>query len=163
MAVIRQVEEYSPQSLQPSDPSPISTTSMNFSTIEGWETPHTTTDDNTFYSEGELRRVYCDLSPNETFDSNEPKQVSSPSSPTPTPPPPPGQKRKHQFFSWFVRTALFVSQGKIWIRKFYGKVFFSTCTKMFCRKKLPRRVARTKFYVSGDALCRKTDLSKQNC
>ena len=48
MAVIRQDEEDSPQSPEPSDPSPISTLPMNVSTIEGWETQHTTTDDNTF-------------------------------------------------------------------------------------------------------------------
>ena len=50
MAVFRQDEEGSPQSPEASDPSPISTPPMNVSTIEGWETPHTTTDDNTFYS-----------------------------------------------------------------------------------------------------------------
>ena len=49
---------------------------MNLSTIEGWETPHTTTDDNTFYlSENELRRVYWDFSAVETFESNEPRRV----------------------------------------------------------------------------------------
>ena len=31
---------------------------MNLSTIEGWETPHKTTDDNTFYSDDEPRRNY---------------------------------------------------------------------------------------------------------
>ena len=41
---------YSPQSSEPSEPSPISTPPMNLSTIDGWETPYTTTDDNTFYS-----------------------------------------------------------------------------------------------------------------
>ena len=50
MAFIQQDQEDSPQSPEPSDPSPISTPPMNLSTIEGWETPHTTTDDNTFYS-----------------------------------------------------------------------------------------------------------------
>ena len=77
MAVIRQDEEYSPQTPEPSDPFPISTPPMNLSTIEGWEAPNTTTDDNTFFSEGEPRRVYWDISPNETLDSNEPRQVSS--------------------------------------------------------------------------------------
>ena len=48
--VIRQDQEESPQSPEPSDPSPISTPPMNLSTIDGWETTHTTTDDNTFYS-----------------------------------------------------------------------------------------------------------------
>ena len=78
MAVIRQDEEYSPQSLEPSDPSPISTPPMKVNTIEGWETAHTTTDDNTFYSsEDEPEWVYWDFSPDKTFDSNEPKRVSS--------------------------------------------------------------------------------------
>ena len=51
-------DNYSPQSPEPSDPSPISTPPMTFSTIEGWETPHTTTDDNTFFSDKEPRRTY---------------------------------------------------------------------------------------------------------
>ena len=42
-------DNYSPQSPEPSGPSPISTPPMNLSTLDGWETPHTTTDDNTFY------------------------------------------------------------------------------------------------------------------
>ena len=95
MAVIQQDQEDSPQSSEPSDPSPISTPPMNLSTIEGWETPHTTTDDNTFYSsENKPRRVYWDLSPNETFESNEPRRVSAAGSPPSTPPPPPRQKRR---------------------------------------------------------------------
>ena len=50
---------------------------MNLRTIEGWETPHTTTHDNTFYSsENEPRRVYWNFSPDETFDSNERRRVS---------------------------------------------------------------------------------------
>ena len=50
---------------------------MNVSTIEGWETTHTTTDDNTFYSsENEPRKVYWDISSSDTFDSNEPRNVS---------------------------------------------------------------------------------------
>ena len=58
MAVIRQDQEESPQSPELSDLSPISTPPMNISTIEGWETPHTTTDNITFYSsENEPRRV----------------------------------------------------------------------------------------------------------
>ena len=58
MAVIQQDQEDSPQSPEPSDPSPNSTPPMNLSTIEGWETPHTTTEDNTFYSsENEPRRI----------------------------------------------------------------------------------------------------------
>ena len=95
MAVIQEDEEDSPQSPEPSDPSPISTPPMNISTIEGWETPHTTTDDNTFYSsENEPRRVYWDSSPNETFESNEPRQVYPDGSPPSTPPPPPRRKRR---------------------------------------------------------------------
>ena len=94
-AVIQQDQEDSPQSLEPSDPSPISTPPMNLSTIEGWETPHTTTDDNTFYSsENEPRRVYWDFSPNETLESNEPRRVSPVTSPSSTPPPQPRQKRR---------------------------------------------------------------------
>ena len=95
MAVVQQDQEDSPQSPEPSDPSPISTPPMNSSTIESWETPHTTTDDNTFYSsENEPRRVYWDILPSETFDSNEPRRVSFASSPSSTPPPPPRQKRR---------------------------------------------------------------------
>ena len=95
MAVMQQDQEDSPQSPEPSDPSPIWTPPMNLSTIEGWETPHTTTDDNTFYSsENEPRRVYWDFSPNETFESNEPRRVSPAGSPSSTPPPPPRQKRR---------------------------------------------------------------------
>ena len=95
MAVIQQAQEDSPQSPEPSDPSPISTPPMNISTIEGWETPHTTTDDNTFYSsENEPRRVYWDSSPNETFESNEHRRVYPVRSPPSTPPPPPRRKRR---------------------------------------------------------------------
>ena len=46
-AVIRADAEYSPESPEPSIPSPISTPPMNVSSIEGWETTHTTTDDAT--------------------------------------------------------------------------------------------------------------------
>ena len=95
MAVIRRDQEESPQSPEPSDPSPISTPPMNLSTTEGCETPHTTTDDNTFYSsENEPRRVYWDSSPNETFDSNEPRRPYPAGSPPSTPPPLPRKKRK---------------------------------------------------------------------
>ena len=95
MAVVQQDQEDSPQSPEPSDPSPISTPPKILSTIEGWETPHTTTDDYTFYSsENEPRRVYWDWSPNESFDSNEPSRVSFASSPSSPPPPPPRQKRR---------------------------------------------------------------------
>ena len=83
MAVIQQDQEDSPQSPELSVPSPISTPPMSLSTIEGWETPHTTTDDNTFYSsENEPRRVYWDFSPDKTFDSNEPRRFSPATSPS---------------------------------------------------------------------------------
>ena len=95
MVLIQQDQGDSPQLPEPSDPSPISTPPMNLSTIEGWETPHTTTDDNTFYSsENEPRRVYWDFSADETFESNEPKRVYPTGSPSSTPPPPPRQKRR---------------------------------------------------------------------
>ena len=55
MAVIRMDYAYSPQSTEPFNPSPISTPTMNVSTIEGWETTHTTTDDVTFYTDDEPR------------------------------------------------------------------------------------------------------------
>ena len=95
MAVVQQDQEDSPQSPEPSDPSPISTPPLNLSKIEGWETPHTTTDDNTLpLPENEPRRVYRDFSPNATFDSNEPRRVSFASSPSCKPPPPPRRKRR---------------------------------------------------------------------
>ena len=72
MAVVNHTEdgnnhEYSPLSPEPSDPSPISTLLMNVSTFNSWETPHTTTDDITFYSEDEPRRVYWTSPLDETF------------------------------------------------------------------------------------------------
>ena len=53
---------YSPQSPELTKRPPISTPTMNLSTTEGWETPHTTTDDNTFYSNDVTRRFYFLLS-----------------------------------------------------------------------------------------------------
>ena len=94
MAVIQVDERDSPQSPEPSIPSSILSPPMNISTTEGNETPHTTTDDNTFYSsENEPRRVYWDIHSSDTFDSNEPRNVSVASSPSSTPPPPRRQKR----------------------------------------------------------------------
>ena len=55
-------KNYSPQSPEPSELMSISTPLMNLSTIGGWETPHTTTDDNTFYSEDEPRKIYWEMS-----------------------------------------------------------------------------------------------------
>ena len=95
IAVIQQGQEDSPQSPEPSDPSPISTPPMNLSTIDDWETTHTATDDNTFYSsENEPRRVYWDLSADETFESNELRSVYPTRSPSSTPPPPTRPKRR---------------------------------------------------------------------
>ena len=89
MAVIQQDQEDNPHTPEPSDPSPISTPPMNFSTVEGWETPYTTTDDNTFYSsENQPRLVYRDFSADEKFESNEPRRVYPTGSPSSTPPPP---------------------------------------------------------------------------
>ena len=93
LSVIRADEEYSPQSLEPSTPSPISTPPMNVSTIEGWKTTHTT-DDATFYTDDEPKRVFWEVSSDETFDSSEPRHVSIDSSPSSTPLPPRRQKRK---------------------------------------------------------------------
>ena len=94
MAVVRVDDAYSPHSPEPSIPSPISTPPINVSTIEGWDTMHTTTDDAIFYTDDEPRRVYCDISSSDTFDSNEPRNVSVASSPSSTRPPPRRQKRK---------------------------------------------------------------------
>ena len=74
-------ENYSPQSLEPSEPSPTSTPPMNLCSIEGWDTPHTTTDDNTFYSDDEPRRNYflpsspCPLLPTRRLKQTEPRNV----------------------------------------------------------------------------------------
>ena len=88
-------EGYSPKSPEPSDPSPVSTWPMNFSTFNRWETPHTTTDDNTFYSPDKPRRVYWTSPPDEAFDSeDEPRRIYVLSSPSPPPSPPRRQKRK---------------------------------------------------------------------
>ena len=68
---------------------------MNVSTIDSGDTTHTTTDDNTFYSsDNDPRRVYWDLSADETFESNEPRRVYPAGSPPSTPPPPPRRKRR---------------------------------------------------------------------
>ena len=103
MAVIRADDAYSPQSPEPSIPSPISRPPMDVSTIEGWDTTHTTTDDATFHTHDEYRRVYWDISSSDTFDSNEPRIVSVVSSPSSTPPPPRRQKRKLSIGMFFPR------------------------------------------------------------
>ena len=50
-------DDYSTQSPEPYKLSPISTPPMNVSTFDSWETSHTATDDNTFYSDDEPRRI----------------------------------------------------------------------------------------------------------
>ena len=94
MAVIRADDAYIPQSPQPSNPSPISTPPLNVGTIESWETTQTATDDATFYTDDEPRRVCWDISSSDAFDSNEPRNVSVASSSSSILPPPRGQKRK---------------------------------------------------------------------
>ena len=51
-------DNYSPQSPEPSKPSPISTPPMNVGAFNSWETSYTTTDDDTFHSSDEPRRNY---------------------------------------------------------------------------------------------------------
>ena len=63
MAVVHQTQNnyddnYSPQSPEPSELSSISTPQMNVSAFNNWETSYTRTDDNTFYTSDEPRRVY---------------------------------------------------------------------------------------------------------
>ena len=94
MAVVRVDYANIPHSPEPSIPSPISTPPMNVNTFEGWAITHTTTDDATFCTDDEPRRVYWDISSSDTFDSNEPRNVSVASSPSSTQPPPRKQKRK---------------------------------------------------------------------
>ena len=99
MAIVTQTqddnEQYSPELPEPSLPSPISTPPMNVSAYNSWETTHTTTDDNTFYSEDEPRRVYWTSPLGETFESaDEPRRIYDLSpSPSPPPSPPRAQKR----------------------------------------------------------------------
>ena len=94
MAVTQPGKKYRPQSPEPCDSSPISTPPNSFSTNEGRRTPQKTTDDNTCCSKDEPGRVYWVICPSETFDSNEPRQVSFTSSLSSTPPLPQPQKRK---------------------------------------------------------------------
>ena len=49
---------YSPHSPEPSDPSPISAPPRNVSAFKSWETSYTTTDNDTFFSSDEPRRIY---------------------------------------------------------------------------------------------------------
>ena len=84
----------SPESPDPSVPSSISTPPMNVSAFRSWETSYTSTDDNTFYTSDEPRRVYWDLSSDDDLGSSLPRNPSVASSPCVTPPPPRAQKRK---------------------------------------------------------------------
>ena len=71
------VNNYSPESPDPSVPSSISTPPMNISAFNSRETSYTTTDDDTFHSSDEPRRIYF-----------------IPPSPSPPPSPRRRQKRK---------------------------------------------------------------------
>ena len=51
-------DDNSPQSPEPSELSPISTPPMNVSAFNSWETSYTTTNDDTFYTSDEPRRIY---------------------------------------------------------------------------------------------------------
>ena len=62
MAIANNTEDandnnYSPEPPEPSELSPISTPPMNVSTFNSWETSYTTTNDDTFYSSDEPRRI----------------------------------------------------------------------------------------------------------
>ena len=70
-------DNYSPESPDPSVPSPISSPPMNVSAYNSREMSYTTTDDDTFHSSDEPRRIYF-----------------LPPSPSPPPSPPKAQKRK---------------------------------------------------------------------
>ena len=99
MAVVHQTQNtqddnHSPQSPQPSELSSISTPPMNVSAFRSWETSYTSTDDNTFHTSDEPRRVYWDLSSDVDLGSSVPRNPSVASSPCVTPPPPRAQKRK---------------------------------------------------------------------
>ena len=99
MAVVHQIQNthddnYSPQSSQPSELSSISTPPMNVSAFNNSETSYTSTDDNTFYTSNEPRRVYWDLPSDDDLGSSVPRNPSVASSPCVTPPPPRAKKRK---------------------------------------------------------------------
>ena len=66
---------------------------MNLSAIEGWETPRTSTDKATFSWDDDLKRVYWDLSLDETHLENEPRRFHFLNNPSP-PTPPHKMKRK---------------------------------------------------------------------
>ena len=79
MAVANNTEEanddnYNPQSLEPSELSTISTPPMNVSAFDSWETSYTTTNDGTFYSSDEPRRIYF-LPPNPSQPPSPPRKM----------------------------------------------------------------------------------------
>ena len=85
----------SPESPEPSTPSPIATPPVNVSAFNSWETSHTTSNDDTFYSEDEPRRVYWTSPLHDTFHSeDEPRRIYLLSPSPSTPPPPRKMKRK---------------------------------------------------------------------
>ena len=99
MAVVPRIhnthdDNYSPQSPEPSELSSISTPPMNVSAFNSWETSYTTTDNDTFYTSDEPRRVYWNLSSDDDLGSSVPRNPSVASSPCVTPPLPRAQKRK---------------------------------------------------------------------
>ena len=81
----------------------ISTATMNLSTLDGWEIPHTTLDDNTFYSEDEPRRGHLTSPLDEAFHSRgEPRRIYMLSSPSP-PSSPRNMKRKLEMGTSFAK------------------------------------------------------------
>ena len=85
-----------PNQRSPPIPSPILSPPMNVSTFDSWKTSYTTTDDNTFHTSDEPRRVYWNLSSSDTFDSNEPRYPSIASGLSSTTPPSPPRKIKRK-------------------------------------------------------------------
>ena len=67
-------ENYSPLSTEPSEPSPKSTPPMNVSAFNSWETSYKTTNDDTFYSSDEPRRIYY-LPPSPTSPPSPPRKL----------------------------------------------------------------------------------------
>ena len=99
MAVVHPIQNThddndSPQFPDPSELSSISTPPMYVSAFNSCETSYTSTDDNTFYTSDEPRRVYWDLSSDDDLGSSVPRNPSIASSPCATPLPPRAQKRK---------------------------------------------------------------------
>ena len=94
MAVILVHDEYSPQSPEPTilfQSQRLRGTSV---LLKGGTQRINTTDNDTFNTDDEPRRVYWDISSSDTFDFNEPRNVSVASSPSSTPPSPSRQKRR---------------------------------------------------------------------